>query len=116
MIDVLVLVERYDPAAYRKPLDSLGYAFDHRDETHAFFTGSQEGTAVHVHVVEEGDEAARDMLVFRDALRSHPPTAHRYEALKVSLAARLGEHAAYAAAKTTFVRDIVGRAGAGVDP
>jgi GrpB-like predicted nucleotidyltransferase (UPF0157 family) len=73
VIDVLILVDRYDPEApYRGPLESLGYAFDHRDETHVFFEGSPHGVPVQVHVVEESSEDSRMMITFRDYLRAHP--------------------------------------------
>ena len=43
-IDVLVLVERYDPeAVYRDPLVALGYAHDHRDDLHVLFKGPAKG-------------------------------------------------------------------------
>jgi GrpB-like predicted nucleotidyltransferase (UPF0157 family) len=111
VIDVLVLVEAYDPEApYREPLASLGYVLDHRDDTHVFFTGSREGTAVHVHVVEVDAEGARDMIVFRDFVRSHPDAARRYEALKERLAGRHDDADAYADAKSEFVLDVIRRA------
>jgi GrpB-like predicted nucleotidyltransferase (UPF0157 family) len=117
VIDVLVLVETYDPEApYRDPLMSLGYAFDHRDDAHVFFTGSREGTAVQVHVVEENAEGARDMITFRDFVRSHPDEARRYEALKEGLADRYDDPDAYADAKSPFVLDVIRRAAASADP
>jgi GrpB-like predicted nucleotidyltransferase (UPF0157 family) len=46
VIDILVVVERYDPEApYREPLESLGFMFDHRDENHVFFQGIRAGTS-----------------------------------------------------------------------
>src|SRR5262245_6619840 len=79
VLDVLVLVEAYDPETpYRGPLESAGYRFHHRDEGHVFFKGSAHGMPVHVHVVEEGAEA-RVMITFRDHLRAHPDEARRYE-------------------------------------
>ena len=90
VVDVLILVAAYDPdARYRDPLASLGYSFDHRDARHVFFTGSHEGTAVHVHVVETDGEDARAMITFRDYLRSHADEARRYEELKKELG---GQH------------------------
>jgi GrpB-like predicted nucleotidyltransferase (UPF0157 family) len=112
VIDVLVLVDRYDPEApYRVPLESLGYAFDHRDETHVFFNGSH-GVPVQVHVVEESSDDSRTMVLFRDYLRKHPEEARRYEDLKKALAEKLTDGNTYANAKSSYVWEIVRRASA----
>ena len=111
-IDVLILVQQYDPeAVYREPLLSLGYAYDHRDELHVLFKGSHEGTPFNLHVEEEDSEDAIRMIVFRDYLRSHADEASRYEDLKKELAERFSEDDAYAEGKSSFVREVVGRAG-----
>ena len=111
VIDILVLVERYDPeAAYRKPLESLGFAFDHRDETHAFFEGVRQGMSYQVHVVEEGALESRMMITFRDYLRQHPDELRRYQALKKKLAQQHSEGKAYAEAKSSYVWEVVRRA------
>ena len=110
-IDVLILVQRYDPeAVYREPLVSLGYAYDHRDELHVLFKGSHEGTPFNLHVEEEGSEDAKRMIVFRDYLRSHPEEARRYEHLKKDLAERFSDDDAYAEAKSSFVQEVLRRA------
>jgi len=111
VIDVLVLIERYDPEApYREPLEAHGYAFGHRDEAHVFFTGSTRTLRVHVHVVEAGSDDARAMLGFRDHLRANPADARRYEELKLALAADHTDEDAYAQDKTAFVDEIVAKA------
>ncbi len=111
VIDILVLVESYDPeAAYRDPLESLGYAFGHRDEGHVFFRGTLEGTRFQVHVVEDRGEDARMMITFRDSLRAHPDDARRYEELNVTLAQRHSDGNAYADAKSSYVDGVIRRA------
>jgi GrpB-like predicted nucleotidyltransferase (UPF0157 family) len=108
VIDVLVLVEAYDPESlYTGPLASVGYRFGHRDEDHLFFEGSAYGMAVHVHVVEERAKDSRRMIVFRDYLRAHPEEARRYEDLKVSLADEHTDVNEYAEAKSSYVWNIV---------
>jgi GrpB-like predicted nucleotidyltransferase (UPF0157 family) len=115
VIDVLVLVERYDPEApYRAPLESLGYGFDHRDETQVFFEGSARGMRVQVHVVEASSEDSRMTITFRDYLRAHPEVARRYEDLKKALAEAHSDGNAYANAKSSYVWEIVRRATAPV--
>ena len=110
-IDVLIVVETYDPdAVYRKPLTSLGYAYDHRDELHVLFKGSRDGTPFNLHVVERDAEEATRMVVFRDYLRSHPDEARRYEDLKKDLAERSSDGDAYAEAKSSYVREVLRRA------
>ena len=116
VIDVLVLVDHYDPETpYRDPLASLGYARDHRDDTHVFFKGSHAGTSVQLHVVQESADGARAMIIFRDFLRSHPEEARRYEALKERLARRHDDPDSYADAKSSFVLDVVRLATASAD-
>jgi GrpB-like predicted nucleotidyltransferase (UPF0157 family) len=110
-IDMLVLVERYDPeAAYREPLVSPRYAYDHRDELQVLFKGSREGTPVNLHVEEEGSADSIRMIVFRDYLRSHPDEARRYEHLKTDLAQRYSDDDAYAEGKSSYVQEVVRRA------
>lgn len=110
VIDVEILVERYDPEApYRGPLESLGYAFDHRDESHVFFVRSFGEFPLHVHVVEESSDS-RMMIKFRDYLRVHPDEARRYEDLKKALAEQHDDANAYANAKSSYVLEIVRRA------
>jgi len=111
VIDILVVVEAYDPEeAYRIPLESLGYVFDHRDEIHAFFEGHPEGIATQVGVEEESSEDPRRMIAFRDYLRTHPDEARRYEQLKHTLADRYRDGNAYADAKSEYVMEVVRRA------
>jgi GrpB-like predicted nucleotidyltransferase (UPF0157 family) len=110
VIDVLVLVEAYDPEApYRAPLESAGLGFHHRDEDHVFFEGSARGMPVHVHVVEASAEKARAMIAFRDFLRAHPDEARRYEDLKRALATEHTDVNAYADAKSSYVQDVLRR-------
>jgi GrpB-like predicted nucleotidyltransferase (UPF0157 family) len=111
VIDILVLVESYDPqAAYRIPLESLGYMFGHREEWHVFFEGDPIGMSTQVHVVEESAEDARMMVTFRDYLRSHAAEARRYEQLKHTLADRFSDGNEYADAKSEYVQGVVRRA------
>jgi len=111
VIDILVLVERYDPeAVYRNPLESLGYVFKHRDMGHAFFEGHPSGMSTQVHVVEESSEESRIMVTFRDYLRTHPDEARRYEQLKHTLADRYSDGIVYADAKSEYVWEVVRRA------
>ena len=111
-IDVLILVQRYDPeAVFREPLASLGYAYDHRDALHVLFKGSRDGTPFNLHVEEEGSEDATRLIAFRDYLRSHPAEARRYEDLKKDLAERSSDDDTYAEAKTSYVREVLRRAG-----
>ena len=108
VIDVRVLVERYDPeAVYTAPLSSLGFDYDHRDEGHVLFKGTRGRTRFNVHVVQKDEPDANAMIVFRDYLRSHPDEAGRYQALKLALAQRHREGDAYASAKSSYVADVL---------
>jgi len=63
----------------------------------------------HLHLLTMNSERWGEQLAFRDALRGAPGLVQRYAALKQQLAA---EHAddreAYTAAKTDFVRSVLG--------
>jgi GrpB-like predicted nucleotidyltransferase (UPF0157 family) len=108
VIDILVLVARYDPeAAYRDPLAALGYECNHRDEAHVFFKGSIEGTPVNVHVVEKDAQDTPMMVIFRDYLRLHPDEARRYQDLKTRLAERHRDGDRYASAKSSYVSEVL---------
>jgi GrpB-like predicted nucleotidyltransferase (UPF0157 family) len=108
VIDVLILVEGYDPQhRYLRPLGSLGYTFDHRDEDHVFLTGSHQGTAIHLHVIDEDADRARAMIAFRDLLRANPEDVERYQALKTELARKYSDVDEYAAAKADFINTAV---------
>jgi len=113
VVDVLVLVRRYDPeAVYATPLTALGYSYGHRDSDHVFLTGRNEGLAFHLHVVEANAPQSMEMVTFRDHLRTHQTDAARYVALKQRLAEEHNRGEDYAAAKTTFVRGVLRRAAA----
>ncbi len=110
VIDVLVLVEGYDPEApYRGPLESLGYAFGRRDENHVFFEVSRGGARPGARRGESSEDS-RMMITFRDYLRADPEEARRYEDLKRALAEEHSDGNAYANAKSPYVWEIVRRA------
>jgi GrpB-like predicted nucleotidyltransferase (UPF0157 family) len=111
VVDVLVLVRSYDPEeAYVTPLSALGYSCGHRDSDHVFLTGRYEGFAFHLHVVEAEAPHSMEMVTFRDYMRTHPGDAASYVSLKQRLAEEHDRGDDYAAAKTTFVREILRRA------
>lgn len=63
----------------------------------------------HVHMVEP-EPVSETRIIFRDFLRNHPADARRYEELKTALASRFAnDRAAYAVAKTEFIKDCVER-------
>jgi hypothetical protein len=66
VVDVLSVVDTYDPEEpYRRPLESLGYAFDHRDDSHVLFKGAPPGMPFHVHVVDPHNRADNRVAVWR---------------------------------------------------
>jgi GrpB-like predicted nucleotidyltransferase (UPF0157 family) len=74
------------------------------DVEHWFCRPSAEHRTHHLHVVEHGGPEWRDMLDFRDALRSDDDLRDRYAALKRRLAAEhRDDRNAYTDAKADFV-------------
>lgn len=108
IIDIQVAVASFVPeAAYRAPLEQLGYQFRPDDEPeHRFFrlTTSAGRPIVHVHVCAHGGAWERDHLVFRDRLRADPEKAAAYRDLKLALAPRFDDADEYADAKGAFIR------------
>ncbi|HVF09365.1 MAG TPA: GrpB family protein [Abditibacteriaceae bacterium] len=64
----------------------------------------------HLHLVVYGGNEWQRRLAFRDALRSDPEIARRYELLKIELAARFADdREAYTEAKAEFVQSTIER-------
>jgi len=117
IIDVLLVVDA--GAGWDRlvtPLESLDYVWwaDNPRSDHMFFVKGMppfgQRRTHHVHVHTPGPDVERRLL-FRDALRSDPREARRYEDLKRELAARHAtDRDAYTAAKGDFVAAVVARA------
>ncbi|GAA3806671.1 GrpB family protein [Nocardioides panacisoli] len=110
IIDVLVTVE--DITAEEDYLDQLlaaGYELRVREPGHRLVRTPARD--VHVHVLEVGDGAAADYLLFRDRLRSHPEDRAFYERTKRLLVEQdWADMNAYAEAKTDVIAGIKERA------
>jgi GrpB-like predicted nucleotidyltransferase (UPF0157 family) len=110
IIDVLVTVE--DITAEEDYLDQLlsaGYELRVREPGHRLVRTAARD--VHVHVLEEGDEAADDYLLFRDRLRADPEDRDLYERTKRALVEQdWADMNAYADAKTDVIVGIKERA------
>jgi GrpB-like predicted nucleotidyltransferase (UPF0157 family) len=64
-----------------------------------------------LHLTEPGSSLWRERLAFRDALRTDPVVARRYQELKERLAADSCDIAAYTAGKREFVVHVLAQAG-----
>lgn len=110
IIDVLVTVE--DITAEEDYLDQLldvGYELRVREPGHRMVRTLARD--VHVHVLQVGDEAADDYLLFRDRLRADPDDRGLYERTKRALLDReWADMNEYAEAKTEVIAGIKERA------
>jgi GrpB-like predicted nucleotidyltransferase (UPF0157 family) len=110
IIDVLVTVE--DITAEEDYLDQLleaGYELRVREPGHRMVRTPARD--VHVHVLERGDQAAEDYLLFRDRLRADPADRELYERTKHGLIGQdWPDMNAYAEAKTEVITGIKERA------
>ena len=110
IIDVLVTVE--DITAEEDYLDQLlaaGYELRVREPGHRMVRTPARD--VHVHLLEVGDEAADDYLLFRDRLRADPEDRELYERTKrVLIQQEWADMNAYADAKTGVIAEIKERA------
>lgn len=107
VIDIQVSVASFLPeAAYRKPLESLGYTYRPDDDpAHRFFKrdGPGERRQVNIHVCEVGSAWEERHLFFREYLRTNPEKAAEYELLKVRLSAEHDDVESYTKAKSEFI-------------
>ncbi|MGN6129481.1 MAG: GrpB family protein, partial [Nocardioidaceae bacterium] len=110
IIDVLITVE--DITAEEDYLDQLqraGYNLRVREPGHRL--ARTPARDVHVHIMEVGDEAAEDYLLFRDHLRADTDDRGLYERTKRVLLERdWVDMNAYAEAKTGVITEIKQRA------
>ena len=110
IIDVLVTVE--DITAEEDHVDLLldaGYQLRVREPGHRLVRTPARD--VHVHLLEVGDQAAADYLLFRDRLRADPADRRLYEDTKRALVDQdWADMNAYAEAKTDVVTAIKDRA------
>ena len=110
IIDVLVTVE--DLTAEEDYLDQLlqvGYDLRVREPGHRLVRTP--ACDVHVHVMEDGDEAASDYLLFRNHLRAHTEDRELYERTKRALIDQdWADMNDYAEAKTGVITEIKERA------
>ena len=110
IIDVLVTVE--DITAEEDHVDVLldaGYELRVREPGHRLVRTAARD--VHVHLLEVGDQAAADYLLFRDRLRADPADRRLYEDTKRALVEQdWADMNAYSEAKTDVVTAIKDRA------
>lgn len=110
IIDVLVTVE--DITAEEDYLDQLldaGYELRVREPGHRLVRTAARDA--HVHVLEVGDAAADDYLLFRDRLRADPEDRDLYQRTKRALIEQdWADMNAYAEAKTGVIAGIRERA------
>ena len=115
VIDIQIAVAELEPvAAYRLPLESIGYTYATRPFPF-FHRPSGWPHTHHVHVREAGGHDERRTVAFRDWLRKHPADRKAYEALKRELAGDADSNTVegrfrYSEAKTEFIRRIERRA------
>jgi GrpB-like predicted nucleotidyltransferase (UPF0157 family) len=118
IIDLVIVVPMERVPSVIGRLDSLGY--QHRGDLgiagrEAFRppVGSPEH---HLYVCPPDSPGLANLIAFRDQLRRRPELAHAYGALKTDLAAQFGhDRAAYVAAKTAFIVDVLRQAGLAED-
>ena len=107
VIDIQVSVASFLPeAAYRQPLESLGYTYRPDDDpAHRFFKrdGPDERRLVNIHVCEVGSAWEERHLLFREYLRTNSEKAAEYQLLKVRLSSEHDDVESYTEAKSDFI-------------
>lgn len=114
-IDILMVVEDVDDFLDRlRWVEALGYDYRPQnsfvgDEDHLFLRKVIGGKRTHhLHVLRAGSAEIDDYRLFREALRTNPALADRYERLKVALAARWADdRMRYVTEKEAWVDDVM---------
>jgi GrpB-like predicted nucleotidyltransferase (UPF0157 family) len=106
IVDVLVTVESIaDEAGYLPHLVSAGYLLRVREPRHRLFRTPDLG--VHVHVLQDDDDAAAAYLDLRDRLRGSEVARQRYTAVKKAIIATgVTDMNAYSDAKSEVIAAI----------
>jgi GrpB-like predicted nucleotidyltransferase (UPF0157 family) len=114
IIDIMVGVKDLEEAREAfGGLAELGYlhAPYKQEIMHWFCKPSVKERTHHLYLMEKDSSEWRARIAFRDYLRTHPETAHRYEQLKRELADRFRtDREAYTQAKAEFVARVVAAA------
>src|SRR5262245_5008960 len=116
IIDLLVAYKPGELQATRNTLDRMG--FQRQDGPDAFPESRPMRVGcieyfgrvfrIHAHVIEAGHEEARNLLKFRDLLRSDADLLRAYEALKRAILARgVTKSTEYSKAKGDFIRCVL---------
>ncbi|MEU4242792.1 GrpB family protein [Actinoplanes sp. NPDC026619] len=118
IIDMMVCIGAYDDGhSATAALSRIGWLHapepgDEAGRKWSFCFPSIELRTHHLHVYESGNPLARQLLAFRDHLRSHPVDAAEYARLKSELAAAdRHDRPRYRSGKAPFIQDVLRRAG-----
>jgi GrpB-like predicted nucleotidyltransferase (UPF0157 family) len=109
IVDVLVAVDDPEDDAIVRALEGAGYVWRVREPGHRMVRTPE--LDVHVHIWQDGSEAAARDLAFRDRLRASAADREAYERLKRELAGREWDDMNdYARAKGPLIEEILRRA------
>jgi GrpB-like predicted nucleotidyltransferase (UPF0157 family) len=110
IVDIVIVVEDITAEEdYLDPLLAAGYVLRVREPGHRLVRTPARD--VHVHLLERGDPAIDEYLLFRDQLRRDPADRALYERTKRDLLTRRWDDMnAYADAKTDVIQQIKSRA------
>ena len=98
IIDIAIAVDKIETDSISKQLQELGYEFRTSGSTpdRLFFRADlpdpEEGVRkYHIHLTYPASKDWKDLIAFRDYLRSHPKEAKKYEELKKKAAIEANE-------------------------
>lgn len=111
IIDILAAIRNLDDArSYAKRLARIGYIYVplEADDRHHYWKFAGTVRTHILHFVQQGSEAWKRPLIFRDHLKNNPDVARQYLELKRSLAEQFrSDRESYTAAKSSFVESII---------
>jgi len=111
IVDIMIALDNWKGEnEVIEKLRSLGFKHIHPKQRGWIFlsrTGPTKYGDTHLHLVKKGSYPYREMLTFRDHMRSHPKEAERYWKLKLSwFKETRGVRRRYTAAKESYVKNI----------
>ena len=115
MIDILIAIPDWTKkAGAEEKLIKLGFAHVHKEVNGRIFlsrVGDTVKNDIHLHLTYIGSSEYKNMLAFRDYLRSHSDEAAEYLKQKIQwLRAASGHRQFYTASKNNYISEILAKA------
>lgn len=115
MIDIMIAIKDWrKKKSVVSALKGLGFTHIHPEEKGRIFLsriGPTEYGDIHIHLVKKGSKGYREMLFFRDYMRTHQKEAQEYLKIKhQTLKKYNGDRKKYTISKENYIKEVLKRA------